>query len=160
MKHVVSVADMTISCVAGDILVTHALGSCLGVAVYDPVSVAGGLLHVMMPQASINPEKALANPYMFVDTAMPAFFRTLYAHGLMKQRARVFVAGGANVHNVDSDRFAIGKRNYVILRKILWQNGVLIAAEDVGGSDPRTMYLELGSGRVWLSTAGVERELR
>jgi chemotaxis protein CheD len=90
---------------------------------------------------------------------MPAFFRQLYASGLAKQRAKVFVAGGANVHNVDSDRFAIGKRNYAVLRKVLWQNGVLIAAEDVGGCEPRTMYLELGSGRVWLSTAGVEREL-
>jgi chemotaxis protein CheD len=159
MKHIVGVADMRISSVAGDVLVTHALGSCLGVAVYDPVSVAGGLLHVMMPQASINPQKAQDNPFMFVDSAMPAFFHQLYANGLVKQRAKVFVAGGANVHNVDSDRFAIGKRNYAILRKVLWQNGVLIAAEDVGGSDPRTMYLELGSGRVWLSTAGVEREL-
>lgn len=159
MKHIVGVGDMKISREAGDVLVTHALGSCLGVAVYDPVSVAGGLLHVMMPQSSINPQKAQANPYMFVDTAMPAFFRQLYTYGLAKERAKVFVAGGGNVHNVDSDRFAIGKRNYAILRKVLWQNGVLIAAEEVGGSEPRTMYLEMGSGRVWLSTAGVEREL-
>ena len=80
--------------------------------------------------------------------------------GAQKSRLVVTVAGGANVQNVGNDTFAIGKRNYTILKKILWKNGVMIAAEDVGGSHARTMYLEIGSGRVWLSTAGQAKELQ
>jgi chemotaxis protein CheD len=151
---------MKVASVAGDVLVTHALGSCLGVMVYDPVAVVGGLLHVMMPQASLNPEKAQSNPYMFVDSGVPAFFQQLYAAGAVKSRCVVTVAGGSNVHGDDNDRFAIGKRNYLMLRKLFWKNGILIKAEDVGGTAPRTVYLEIGTGRAWLSTAGQERELQ
>ena len=160
MKHIVGVGDMKLSKEAGDLLVTHALGSCLGVAVHDPVAGVGGLLHVMLPQSSINPEKAEANPFMFVDSGVPTFFHQLYAAGAAKPRCVVMVAGGGNVQGGDCDRFAIGKRNYLMLRKMLWKNGVLIKAADVGGSAPRTMYLEIGSGRTWLSTAGAELQLQ
>lgn len=159
MKHVVGVADMKVSQSPGDIIVTHALGSCLGVAAYDPVAEVGGMLHAMMPEGRMNPEKASANPYMFVDTGIATFFRELYDAGGIKSRLVVKVAGGANVNNTENDRFQIGKRNYIILKKILWKNSVLINAEDVGGSSAKTMYMEIGSGRVWLSTAGVEKEL-
>ncbi len=159
MKHIVGVADMKISGKPGDVIVTHALGSCLGIAVYDPVVGVGGLLHVMMPTGRTTPEKVAANPFMFVDTGVPAFFRALYDTGGIKGRLVLKVAGGANINNIGNDRFKIGKRNYIILKKLLWKNSVLIDAEDVGGISPRTMYLEIGTGRVWLSTAGVEKEL-
>ena len=159
MKQIVGVADMKVSTTPGDVIVTHALGSCLGIAVHDPVAGVGGLLHVMMPEGRMNQEKAEANPFMFVDTGVPIFFREVYAAGGIKTRIVIKVAGGANVNNVGNDRFQIGKRNYIILKKLLWKNSVLIGAEDVGGTSPRTMYLQIGTGRTWLSTAGIEKEL-
>jgi len=144
---------------SGDMIVTHALGSCLGVAVYDPQAKLGGILHVMMPVSSINPDKAKANPYMFVDTGLPAFFKKIYAMGGEKKRLQVKVAGGANVQNNGTDRFAIGKRNYIMLKKIFWKNGVMIDAEDVGGTKARTMYMDIDTGRVWLANAGAEWDL-
>lgn len=143
---------------AADVIVTHGLGSCLGIAVHDPASHVGGLLHVMMPMAEVNPDKAAANPYMFVDTGVPEFFRQIYAVGGVKSRLVVKVAGGANTH-AGSDHFAIGKRNYIILKKMFWKNGILIDSEDVGGTIARTMYLDISTGRVWLSIAGSEKEL-
>jgi len=159
VKHIVGVADMRVSDAPGDVIVTHALGSCLGVAAHDPMAGVGGLLHVMLPDARANRQKAAANPFMFVDTGVPAFFRALYEAGGVKARLVVKVAGGANVHNTENDRFQIGKRNYVILKKLLWKNNVLIDAEDIGGVSARTMYLAIGPGRVWLSSGGVERDL-
>ena len=120
----------------------------------------GGMLHVMLPLSTINPEKAREHPYMFVDSGVPAFFRELYAAGGQKNRLAVKVAGGACVGKAeDGDRFAIGKRNAIVLKKVFWTNGVLIDGEDVGGAAPRTLHLEIGSGRVWVTTAGVERDL-
>jgi chemotaxis protein CheD len=159
VKHIVGVADMKASDQSGDMIVTHALGSCLGVAVYDPQAKLGGILHVMMPVSSINPDKAKANPYMFVDTGLPAFFKKIYAMGGEKKRLQVKVAGGANVQNNGTDRFAIGKRNYIMLKKIFWKNGVMIDAEDVGGTKARTMYMDIDTGRVWLANAGAEWDL-
>ncbi len=46
-----------------------------------------------------------------------------------------------------------------MLRKVLWKSGVLIDAEDIGGDTARTMHLDIGSGRVWLTKRGREWEL-
>lgn len=177
MKLIVGVADMKISRGGEDTIVTHALGSCLGIAAYDPGTTIGGILHVMLPESAINPDKAKVNPYMFVDVGVPAFFRELYAHGAAKNRLVIKVAGGACIHmnspsdsgaaapagqktdGAGNDRFAVGKRNYLMMRKLFWKNGVLIKAEDVGGAVARTMYLNLSDGHVWLNTGGNERDL-
>ncbi len=158
MKYVVGVGDMKVG-TAADLIVTHGLGSCLGIAVHDPASHVGGLLHVMMPMSELNPAKAAVNPYMFVDTGVPEFFRQIYAVGGVKSRLVVKVAGGANTQGANGDHFAIGKRNYIILKKMFWKNGILIDGEDVGGSIARTMYLDINAGRVWLNIAGDDKEL-
>lgn len=141
-----------------DVIVTHALGSCLGISIHDPVARVGGIFHVMLPNASVSPDKAVANPYMFVDTGTPQFFKEAYAAGAAKERMKVKVAGGAALGSGE-DFFAIGKRNFVILRKLLWKNSILIAAEDVGGNISRTMYLDVGTGRTWLQSGGKEWDL-
>jgi len=148
---------MKVASQPGDVIVTHGLGSCLGITLYDPVAGVGGLLHVMMPTASANPDKAKVNPFMFVDTGFPAFLDSLQTAGAVKNRCRLKVAGGAAVNG--NDHFEIGKRNYITLKKILWKRGILIDAEDVGGTLARTLYLQIGSGRVWLSRAGKEYDL-
>ncbi|MCE5327670.1 MAG: chemotaxis protein CheD [Planctomycetaceae bacterium] len=135
-----------------DQVVTHALGSCLGVSAYDPLSKVGGLLHVMMPVSSANPDKARSNPYMFVDTGIPAFFAAMVAAGAERRRLRVKIAGGAAINS--NDHFAIGRKNCIAMKSVLWKAGVLIEAQDVGGSAARTMCLDLSDGRVIVSNAG------
>lgn len=158
MKHVVGVADMKIARSKQDVIVTHALGSCLGITLHDPVAGVGGLFHVMLPTSSVSPDKAQKNPYMFVDSGTPLFFKEAYAAGAVKERLIVKVAGGAAMGSGD-DFFAIGKRNFITLRKLFWKNGILIAAEETGSNISRTMYLDVGTGRVWLQTSGQERDL-
>jgi chemotaxis protein CheD len=158
-KHIIGVADMQISDAGGDIMVTHALGSCLGVAVHDRSSGIGGMLHVMMPSSRISPAKAEANPFMFVDTGVPVLLREMFAAGAVKSQLEISVAGGAAKQTEDTDYFAIGKHNYIMLRKLLWQYDLLLKGEDVGGELPRTMYLEVGSGRVWLNSMGQDKYL-
>ncbi len=143
---------------AGDVIVTHALGSCLGIAVFDPAAGAGGILHVMLPNSSVNPDKAKLNPAMFVDTGVPFFFKKLYELGVDKKSAVIKVAGGAAVGQ-GKDFFAIGKRNFGMLRKLFWKNGIIISGQDVGGNIARTMYLDVSDGRVWLTSNGREWDL-
>jgi chemotaxis protein CheD len=150
---------MRMSGVGGDLIVTHALGSCLGIALHDPMAEVGGLIHAMLPTSTLNPEKAKRNPYMFVDTAVPALLDEMLAAGAAKNRLVVKVAGGAAMPSGNGDRFAIGKRNYLMLRKVLWKHDLLLDAEDIGGETPRTMSLEVGSGHVRLSVQGQEKDL-
>jgi chemotaxis protein CheD len=151
----VGVADCRISHAHEDVLVTYALGSCVAVAIYDPVARVGGLLHYMLPESALDPLKARDNPYMFADTGIPLLFRRSYEQGADKRRLVVNIAGGAQVMD-EAGVFNIGKRNALALRKILWKAGVLIRSEAIGGSVSRTVRLEMGTGRVWLRTEGLQ----
>jgi chemotaxis protein CheD len=107
---VVDIADMKIAQLGeATEITTYALGSCIGVAIYDPVTHVGGMLHYMLPEASVNPDKARANPYMFADTGIPLLFRSAYKAGAMRSRLLIKLAGGANVMD-QSNFFNIGKR--------------------------------------------------
>ncbi|MDD5531533.1 MAG: chemotaxis protein CheD [Syntrophales bacterium] len=81
---VVGVADLKVSDNPHDILVTYALGSCIGVAVFDPVSKVGGLIHFMLPDSTLDPEKAREKPAMFADTGIPMLFKSCYELGAEK----------------------------------------------------------------------------
>ena len=156
---VVGVADCRISADRADSLVTYALGSCIAVLIHDPVAGVGGLLHFMLPESSIDREKAQQNPYMFADTGIPLLFRSAYEQGADKRRLIVIAAGGAQVMD-PSGVFNIGKRNHLAMRKILWKAGVLVHGEEVGGTASRTVRLEVGSGRALMRGAGeAEREI-
>ena len=152
MKHVVVVADMKLG-KAGDVLVTHALGSCLGLMVYDPEARVGALLHAMLPLSKINPEKAANNPYMFVDLGVPKMFKELYCLGGEKSRL-VVKAAGCGQPLGKNEIFKIGERNFTILKKLLWKNNVLLAADDVGGPSGRTVHFDISTGEVQISSNG------
>lgn len=151
---------MKVSADPNDEIITHALGSCLGVVIYDPVARVGGMLHAMLPLSSVDPEKAKRHPLMFVDTGVPRLFIACYRAGAQKNRLQVKVAGGACIHaNEDEDLFQIGKRNFIVLRKLLWKNDVLITSSDVGGSESRTLSLNIGTGQVTVRSNGTIRIL-
>lgn len=157
MRHVVAVGDMKIGRDA-DLIVTHALGSCLGLVVYDPVEKVGGLLHAMLPLSKINPAKAEANPYMFVDTGVPVLFKALYEIGGQKSRMVIKAAGCGNPLG-KNEMFKIGERNYTVLKKLLWKNNILLETEDVGGTASRTVHLDLATGQTVISSNGKKRNL-
>jgi len=142
----------------GDVVVTHALGSCLGLMVHDPVARIGGLLHAMLPLSKINPQKAEANPHMFVDTGVVMLFKEIYNLGGKKSRLVVKAAGcGSPMGN--NEMFKIGERNYTVLKKLLWKNNILLDAEDVGGTMSRTVHFYMSTGKTVIKSGQQESEL-
>ncbi len=158
MDVVVDIADLAVTADPRARLVTHSLGSCIGVAIWDPKTRVGGMIHYMLPDSTISPDKAKANPAMFADRGIPMLFKSAYEMGAVKKRLVVKVAGGASLLD-DNGTFNIGKRNYAMLRKLFWKNGILIQAEDVGGSISRTMRLDVDSGLVTVKTRSGEAGL-
>ncbi len=158
-RRVVGIADMVVSADPREVIVTYALGSCLGLCVFDPVARVAGMLHLMLPQGSMSPDKAAQNPLMFADTGIPKLFLGSYALGAKKERMIVTVAGGASFNmNEDAD-LAIGQRNIAMLRKVMWKNGVLLKKHELGGSEPRNMSLDVRSGEVTVGFGGETRIL-
>lgn len=154
MVHVVGVADMAVSGQCDDVIVTYSLGSCIAVVIHDPVACVGGLLHLMLPESSMDPEKAKRKPAMFADSGIPALFKQSYQLGAAKKNIVVKIVGGARIMD-ENGVFNIGKRNYLAVQKMLWRNNVLITSEHVGGNVNRTVRLEVGSGRVMVKVQGL-----
>lgn len=155
---IVDISDMKITNDRDAILVTHALGSCIAVILYDPKLKVGGMIHYMLPLSKTSPEKAKLKPAMFADTGIPLLFESMYKYGCKKEDLIVKVAGGGKLWE-DNGAFEIGKRNYTVLRKIFWKNSVMIDAEDVGGNKSRTARLYMADGRTTISSKGEEVEL-
>ena len=130
-------------------LVTHALGSCIAVCVWDQDAGVGGLLHFLLPESKLNPERAKRQPGTFADTGIPLLFQTAYKHGATKGRCRVRLLGGASV--TVGGTTDVGRRNLLAAKKMLWQNGVIVHAEAVGGHEVRTVTFSVGDGRVLVS---------
>lgn len=160
MRHLVGVADMRISSSPEDEIITYALGSCLGITLYDPVAHVGAMVHVMLPSSSIDPVKAAMNPCMFVDTGVKNLFLESYKVGALRNRLVVVAAGGACANGLEQDDyFQIGKRNVTVLRSLLWKNGIILKSSDFGGNLARTMSLDVGTGKVLIRINGTTEVL-
>jgi chemotaxis protein CheD len=155
---VVGLAEFAVSNNANVILSTYSLGSCLGVAIYDPVAKVGGLLHAMLPDSNLDASKAQAQPAMFVDAGMRCLLR---AAGLMRAlngRLKIYVAGGAQVMD-DNKFFNIGARNCTALGEFLQRENLRVEAQQVGGHVNRTVHLNIATGQVTLRVSGNPKEV-
>ncbi len=156
---VVGVGELAVSNVEHVTLSTFALGSCVGVVVYDPVVRAGGLLHLMLPDSTLSPDRAAAKPAMFADTGIPQLFNGLRGIRVERSRVNILLAGGACVLN-GPDQFRIGERNIIATRKLLSLYGLRASCEELGGNVNRTVHLDIATGRVTLKLPGREMEHR
>ena len=154
---VIGIGDCKLSRDPADTLVTHALGSCIAIMLHDPVARVAGLLHYMLPESTLDQEKALRQPFLYADTGIPLLFKSAYALGAVKSRLIVMAAGGAQMLDFGGT-FHIGKRNHQAMRKIFWKAGVMVHREEVGGNSSRTVRIDVATGRVQLRTAGKDEQ--
>ena len=150
----VGVSDAKISTNPDSILVTHALGSCIGVAVYEPVKKIGGLLHFQLPDSKDQNGLSRQTPFKYPDTGFEVMVNELIKLGADKNKLIVKIAGGAKRLVSKTESFDIGKSNYIAIRKVLWKKGFLIRGQDIGGTIPRTMYFHMSDGKVTIKSAG------
>lgn len=146
---------MKISRKPADLLVTHSLGSCLGLAAYDPSQQVGGLIHCLLPRAT---SAQVQNPFMYVNVGVPLMIRKMVSLGCTKE-GLVFKAAGCGRMIRIQNQFDTGAQNLATLESLFEKNGVTLAASDVGGSIPRTVALDVETGKVTISSQGKEWEI-
>lgn len=144
---VIGIGECRVSGETADELVTYALGSCIGVAVHDPVAKVGGLLHFLLPNSSLDRAKAQANPFLFADSGIPLLFHQVYAQGARKERLVTRVVGGSQM-SITGGIWNVGEKNAVAARHILARAGVRIESEAVGGKAARTVRLNVKTGEL------------
>lgn len=144
---IVGIGDMAVSKNKGDQLRTFGLGSCICVVAVDPTTSITGMLHFVLPESSLNPERAKATPAYFGDSGIAALVAAMEAAGAPRSRRWIVkLAGGAKVlHAETSEALDIGKRNALAARKVLWKFGLAPVAEDTGKNHSRTVTVVVGT---------------
>ncbi len=139
----IGIGDLKV-CKAPDVLVTYALGSCVGVCLLDNVAGVGGLSHVMLPESSgINNQTGLMR---FADKALPVLVQQMVALGASKSRLTAKIAGGATMFSIANEKFNIGERNVKAVKQFLAANKIPILAEDCGLNYGRTQLFYPATG--------------
>ncbi|MDW7651007.1 MAG: chemotaxis protein CheD [Bacillota bacterium] len=153
----VKIADLATKKDEG-ILITVGLGSCIGIALYDPVARTAGLAHILLSDSTMF--RTHANPAKFADTAIPVLIGEMVAQGAKTSRLRAKIAGGSKLFSFEKSLLSVGEKNIQSVRDTLAGLRVPIIGEDVGGSVGRTMRLFVADGKVTVSTVGAgEREI-
>ncbi|NLD27754.1 MAG: chemotaxis protein CheD [Myxococcales bacterium] len=122
------------------VLETKALGSCLGVAIYDCVAHSAGLLHAMLPERSAARSSARHKNSKFVDSGIRELVDGILKIGGKRLNLRAKIAGGANMFpSIQSSAPGIGARNYETALAVLDDLGIPLVASDVGGNYGRSV---------------------
>jgi chemotaxis protein CheD len=133
---------------------TCGLGSCIAVCLADPSRGVAGMLHQLLPASSVNPERAGREPGAFADTGIPLLVKKLAELGAPSRSLKATLVGGAAMGFASSPAFQIGKRNVLAARQVLWQLGIAVRAEEVGGAIPRTAEIDVKTGFVVVRVPG------
>ncbi len=151
-------ADLNI-CKAPDMITTLGLGSCIGIALYDPVVKIGGLAHIMLPDS--RQMRNNSNIAKFADTGIEELVRRVVAAGANKRRLVAKIAGGAKMFEVNglSGIGNVGERNAIASREKLKQLGIPLLAEDTGLNFGRTVELYPATGEFYIKAVGKTRRI-
>ena len=132
-------------------LITYALGSCIGICLHDPLLKLGALIHIMLP---VNMETNRTNTMKYADTGLRETLRQMEAMGAKRPRITAKIAGGAKMFETGAALGNIGQRNIESVHLNLKKEGIRLLKEDVGGSVARTLLFDVNSGLGCVRTYG------
>ncbi len=151
-------ADMNV-CVAPDVITTLGLGSCVGIAIYDPGTKIAGLVHIMLPDSTkiLNNE----NKAKFADTGIDHLIYLMVKLGANRKALIAKIAGGAQMFafSNNTEMMRIGERNVEATKQKLGQLGIRILAEDTGSNYGRTIEFYPETGELLIKSVGKERKI-
>ena len=154
----VGMADLKV-CLSPDSVTTLGLGSCVGIAIRDPVTKVGGLAHVMLPDSTAIHNNT--NIMKFADTGITELVRLMEKAGANRSRMVAKIAGGAQMFAFQnkSDLVRVGDRNVEASKKKLAELKIPILAEDTGDSYGRTVVFYPENGDFVIRAVGKEERV-
>ena len=153
----VGIADLNVV-KAPDTLVTYALGSCVGICLYDNEKKIAGLAHIMLP-LSKDAAQGIDNKRRYADTGIMELVQTMNLQGASASRLTAKIAGGAQMFSVSSSMFNIGERNVEAVKKVLASYRIRIVAEETGLNFGRTVFFHGDTGIMEVRAAMKETKM-
>lgn len=140
----IGISDLNVT-KAPDVLVTYALGSCVGICLYDAKITVAGLSHIMLPNSK-DIAGSTSNKHKFADTAIVELIELMERQGCMRRRIVAKIAGGAQMFAGSSGSFNIGERNVAAVKQILASLSIPIVAQETGANFGRTVFFNAATG--------------
>ncbi len=147
----VGMADLNI-CKPPDNLTTLGLGSCIGIALYDPSTKITGLAHIMLPDSK--QIRNNTNIEKFADTGIQKLYDDMIKAGANKSRIVAKIAGGAKMFQIADSSMNVGERNALASKAKLKQLGIRLLAEDTGLNYGRTVEIYSENGNYVIKAVG------
>jgi chemotaxis protein CheD len=153
----VRMGELATSAVAGDVLVSLGLGSCIGLALLDRRAGVAGLAHVVLPASGGN---APPRSWKFADFAVPELIDRVVRLGARRTGLEAVLVGGASMFAVSKSSLEVGQRNEAAVREQLSKSRITVIKAETGGSRGRTVRVYVGANRITVKEAGgVESDL-
>lgn len=150
----VGIADMKITRAPG-VLITYALGSCIGICVYDPVLHLAGMIHIMLPEIA-GFTNGRENIFKYADSGIPEMLRKMEVFGASKRRMTAKIAGGAKMFDIPGTGGLgnIGERNAESVKATLRREGIHLLNQDIGSNYARTLVFDASTGETKIRAYG------
>lgn len=131
-------------------LVSHALGSCIGICLYDRARRIAGMAHILLPSREVALEQS--NPYKFADSGTEELIRAMERQGAVRSELTAKLAGGARMFRVGEGQTCVGERNIAAARQALQARRIPILAQDVGADYGRSICFSARTGALHIRT--------
>lgn len=146
-------------CSGDDAITTLGLGSCIGIAIRDPVTGIGGLVHIMLP--SSKEIRNSENRPKFADTGIEDLVNEIVKKGGNRSRLVAKIAGGAQMFSFGgkSDLIRVGERNTNASKEKLSEMKIPLLAEDTGETYGRTVVFYPKTGDFLIRSVGMPEKI-
>ena len=136
------------------ILRSLAIGSCIAVAAYDSRAKIGAIAHIMLPGSAPeeSPEKT-----RYAENAIDEIIDVMIYSGSQKGNIKVCLVGAGNVLKKEDDTICVD--NIRSTMRILDERGIPIKATALGGSERKSIFLDIETGKVAYSKGNGPKEL-
>lgn len=141
-------------------IMTIGLGSCCGVVLYDEINKIAGLVHILLPDSKN--DKNILNKAKYADTGIILLYEEMKKAGANSRRIRAKIAGGAhmfNFKNTDNRIFSVGEKNVKACKQTLAKLNISILAEDVLGSNGRTIVFDTLTNKLHIKSIGKSEKI-
>lgn len=138
-------------------LVSYALGSCVGICLFDRQKKLAGMAHIILPEKKHAVDHK--NVYKFADEGTRALIIEMERLGAERKRMKAKIAGGAKMFGTGSSKWEIGSENVKAVKRALAQESIEITAEDTGKNYGRTLTFYAHSGILEVSSMKSEKKM-
>lgn len=143
----IGIGEYVITNAVNEVVITHALGSCVAVILHCPKSKYTAMAHVVLPKRESDYSVTIKKEAYYASDIVPKMINFFIDRPNCDRKSlKVMMVGGAEAKS--NDLFHIGQKNVDEVRQILNDHHLSFDDSEVLGRFSRSVQIDVGSGEV------------